>query len=54
VVFIFLPETTEIAIYNMGTIKYRSIIRADAEYDYLPVKWDNTGLSDLCNNQWYL
>jgi Tol biopolymer transport system component len=39
-----LDGATDVIVYNMDTIKYKRIIKADARYDYRPLKWDGSGL----------
>lgn len=40
-----LDGATDVIVYNIDTIKYKRIIKADPHYDYRPLKWDGSGLS---------
>lgn len=40
-----LDGATDVIVYNIDTIKYKRIIKADARYDYQPAKLDGTELT---------
>jgi hypothetical protein len=46
---------TDIIIYNIDTLKYRRVIKANPQYEYNPAKWNKDGLSidkwDIVSNK---